>query len=198
MLSHYVSTPGPLHRIPAGPKVLGLAAVVLALSFLPSAWWAAGVAWGVACAGHLAAALGPRVFLAQLWSLRWIAAITVGMQLLFLPAEAAVANSSRVLSAVLLAGLLVLTTRVTDLLAALERGLRPAAALGIDPQRVSLLLTVTLTTLPVLARIAAGVREAQRARGARGGPATFVVPFLVVALKHADELGEALTARGVR
>jgi energy-coupling factor transporter transmembrane protein EcfT len=29
-------------------------------------------------------------------------------------------------------------------------------------------------------------------------PVTFVVPFLVVSLKHADELGEALTARGVR
>ena len=52
--------------------------------------------------------------------------------------------------------------------------------------------------MPVLARLAAGVREAQRARGARAGIVTFVVPFLVVSLKHADELGEALTARGVR
>jgi len=41
-------------------------------------------------------------------------------------------------------------------------------------------------------------RDAQRARSARAGLRAFAVPFLVVAFKHADELGDALTARGVR
>lgn len=198
MLTLYREGTGPLHRMPAGPKALLLAAAVLGLSFLPSAWWAVGVACAVPVAAYLAAGLGARTLGRQAAALRWVMLVTLGAQLIFLPAEAAVANASRVLAAILLAGLLVLTTRITDLLDAVERWLRPASRLGVDPQRVALLLTVTITTLPVLARLAAGVREAQRARGARGGIRTFVVPFLVVSLKHADELGEALSARGVQ
>jgi biotin transport system permease protein len=63
---------------------------------------------------------------------------------------------------------------------------------------MALTLTVTLTTIPVLAAVAQQVREAQRARGARAGLRSFAIPFLVMSLKHADELGDALTARGVR
>lgn len=198
MLTLYREGTGPLHRMPAGPKTVALAAAVMGISFLPSTWWAAGAAWAAALVAYLVAGLGPRVIGGQVYALRWIVLVTLGAQLVFLPPEAAVSNASRVLAAILLAGLLVLTTRITDLLDAVERWLRPAARAGVDPERVALLLTVTITTLPVLARLGAGVREAQRARGARGGLATFVVPFLVVSLKHADELGEALAARGVR
>ncbi len=198
MLTLYRPGDGPLHRMPAGPKALALLLVVLAVSFLPSTWWAAGVAAAVTVAAYLASRLGLRELGRQVVGVRWVIVITLTGQLLFLSTEAALANTSRVLAAILLAGLLVLTTRVTDLLDAFERMLSPLGRLGADPQRAALLLTVTLTTVPVLGRLASGVREAQRARGARAGIVTFVVPFLVVSLKHADELGEALTARGVR
>jgi biotin transport system permease protein len=99
---------------------------------------------------------------------------------------------------IVVAGLLALTTRVTALLDAFERGLAPLERLHVDPRRVALLLAVTLNTLPVLARAAAQVREAQRARGVRPSLRRFAVPFLVLALKHADELGDTLTARGIR
>lgn len=198
MLTLYRPGDGPLHRMPAGPKAALLLLIVLAVSLLPSVWWTAAVVAVITVAGYLLSHLGMRELGRQLVSIRWVVVITLGGQLLFLTPEAAVANTSRVLAAILLAGLLTLTTRVTDLLDAVERMLGPARRLGLDPQRAALLLTVTLNTLPVLARLAAGVREAQRARGARAGIVTFVIPFLVVSLKHADELGEALTARGVR
>jgi biotin transport system permease protein len=134
----------------------------------------------------------------QVRSVRWVVAITLAGQLVFLGPEQAVANTSRVVAAVVIAALLVITTRVSALLHAVERGLHPLQRLHVDPQRVALLLTVTLTTVPVLARLAGEVRDAQRARGARASLRYFVLPFLVVALKHADELGDALTARGVR
>jgi biotin transport system permease protein len=50
----------------------------------------------------------------------------------------------------------------------------------------------------VLARLAHEVRQAQHARGGRPSLRYFATPFLVIALKHADALGDALTARGVR
>jgi biotin transport system permease protein len=203
MLSLYRPGDGLLHRMPAGPKVLLLLAVVLGVSLLPSSWWAAGVAAAVSLLAYAAAGLhdgmlGMRELGRQLFAIRWVVAITIVGQLLFLGPEPAVANTARVAAAIVLAALLVLTTRVTALLDAVERGLRPLERVRLDPQRIALLLTVTLSTIPVLARLAREVRDAQHARGARAHPHVFAVPFLVVALKHADELGDALTARGVR
>ncbi|MBN9629627.1 MAG: energy-coupling factor transporter transmembrane protein EcfT [Actinobacteria bacterium] len=203
MLTLYRPGSGPLHRMPAGPKLLLVVVAVLGVSLLPATWAGAAVAAIVPVLAYAAAGLGDgllgmRELGRQLLAVRWVIVITVAGQLLFLGPEPAVVNTARVASAIVLAALLVLTTRVADLLDALERGLRPLAALRIDPARVALLLTVTLSTVPVLAGLARDVRDAQRARGVRAGLRAFAVPFLVLAFKHADELGDALTARGVR
>jgi biotin transport system permease protein len=203
VLSLYRPGDGLLHRMPAGPKLLLVLAAVLGVSVLPSQWWAAAVACGAvvfayAVAGLNDGLLGMRELARQTVALRWLIVVTLGAQLVFLGPEPAVANTARVTASVLLAGLLVLTTRVTELLDAVERGLRPLERFGLDAERAAVLLTVTLTTVPVVARLAGDVREAQRARGARPGLRFFAVPFLILSLKHADQLGEALAARGVR
>jgi biotin transport system permease protein len=198
VLTLYRPGTGWVHRAPAGPKALVLLVIVLALSFLPSSY-AAAIASGVAVLlGYLVTAIGLRELGRQIISVRWVIVITFGAQLIFLETEPAVANTSRVLAALLIAGLLVLTTRIAGLLDALERALRPFARVGVDAERVALILAVAITTVPVLVRIGAGVREAQKVRGAGASLTSFVIPFLVMSLKHADELGEALTARGVR
>lgn len=203
MLTLYRSGDGRLHRMPAGRKLLLVVALALGVSLLPSSWWAAGtaavvtvLAYGLAQLGD--GAWGMRELARQVFALRWILAITLVSQLIFLGPEPAIANSARVAAAIVLSALLVLTTRVTDLLDALERGLQPLERVRIDPQSAALLLTVTLTTIPVLARLAKDVREAQRARGAGAGLRTFAVPMIVLASKHAFDLGDALTARGAR
>lgn len=198
MVTLYRPGDGLLHRMPAGPKTLLLLALVLAVSLLPSLWWTAGAAAAVCVVAYLVSGLGIAELGRQVVAVRWVVVVTLAGQLIFLGTGAAVANTARVTGAVVLAALLVLTTRVTALLDAIERGMGPLARIRIDPQRVALLLTVTLSTLPVLARLAHDVREAQRARGGRASLRLFAVPFLVVALKHADQLGDALTARGVR
>jgi biotin transport system permease protein len=198
MVTLYRPGHGLLHRMAAGPKTLLLLALVLAVSVLPSVWWTAAAAAAVCVLAYLVSGLGIAELGRQVVAVRWVVVVTLAGQLIFLGTEAAVANTARVTSAIVLAALLVLTTRVTALLDAIERGMGPLARIRIDPQRVALLLTVTLSTLPVLARLAHDVREAQRARGGRASLRLFAVPFLVVALKHADQLGDALTARGVR
>lgn len=203
MLTLYRPGAGWLHRMPAGPKLLLVMSVVLAVSLLPANWGSAGAATAVAVLGYAGAGLGPglhgiRELGRQVIAVRWVIAIMIASQLVFLGPEPAVANAARVTAAIVLAALLALTTRVTALLDAIERGLHPLDRLGLDSRRIALLLTVTISTVPVLGRRAGEVRDAQRARGARNNPRTFVVPFLIVALKHADELGDALTARGVR
>jgi biotin transport system permease protein len=203
MVTLYRTGNGILHRMPTGPKLLLILAGVLGVSLLPSEWWAAGVAGVVtvlfyAFAGLGDGMLGMRELARQVVGLRWLIVITLSAQLIFVGPEQAVSNSARVTAAIVLAGLLVLTTRVSDLLDAFERGLRPLERLRFDSERAAILLTVTLSTVPVLTRLAREVREAQRARGARAGLRSFAVPFLIVSLKHADQLGEALSARGVR
>ena len=59
-----------------------------------------------------------------------------------------------------------------------------------------MLLATTVTAIPVIAGFAAAIREAQRARGVRLLPHAVVVPLLVMSLKHADDLAEAMVARG--
>ncbi|MRH28551.1 energy-coupling factor transporter transmembrane protein EcfT [Microbacterium sp. SYP-A9085] len=194
---------GILYRLPAGPKLAGIALLVLAVSLAPPELWVTGAIGGLvvvayAVAGFADGMLGMGVLARQAWGLRWVIALMLVAQLVFLGPVPAVVNTGRVTAAILLAALLALTTRVTDLLDALERGLAPLHAIRLDPGRIALMLTVALTTLPVMARIAHQVREAQRARGARPGIRRFAVPYLVMTLKHADELGDALAARGVR
>jgi biotin transport system permease protein len=198
VLSLYRPGDGILHRLPAGPKMLLLAVAAVALAALPTVAWAAAVCTGAVLVAYLVSGMGLSVLGRQTWGLRWIIAVTAIGQLIFLGPEPALANTARVTAALLVAVLLPLTTRVDDMLDALERGLGPLRRIGMDAERAALLLTVTITTIPVLARLAAEVREAQRARGVRPSLGAGIVPFVVLSLRHADQLGEALAARGVR
>ncbi|MBQ9918720.1 MAG: energy-coupling factor transporter transmembrane protein EcfT [Microbacterium sp.] len=198
MLTLYRPGDGLLHRMPAGPKMLLLAVVAVGLAALPTAAWVAAVCAAAVLLAYVVSGIGVRELGRQVWGLRWILAITVIGQLVFLGPEPALANTARVAAALLVAALLPLTTRVDDMLDALERGLGPLRRIGVDAERAALLLAVTITTIPVLARLAAEVREAQRARGTRPSLRAGIIPFVVLSLRHADQLGEALAARGVR
>jgi biotin transport system permease protein len=197
MLSLYRAGNGWIYRVPVGAKLVGIMAIVLSVSFLPAGVLMLGVSMALPCLCYPVSGLGWRELGRQLVALRWVITIALVVQVLFVPFDLAITNSCRVVTAILIADILVLTTRVESLLDATERGLRPLARLGVKPERVALALALAITTIPVLTLIARTVREAQRARGVRTSLTRFTVPFLVGALKHADELGEALAARGI-
>jgi biotin transport system permease protein len=95
------------------------------------------------------------------------------------------------------AALISLTTRVTDLLDVVSRLLEPARALGIDPERVALLLALTIRAVPVIAGTFHEARDARRARGLERSTRALVTPIVVRTIRHADRVGDALAARGV-
>ncbi|PKQ26022.1 MAG: cobalt ABC transporter permease [Actinobacteria bacterium HGW-Actinobacteria-4] len=198
MLTLYRPGDGPWHRLTAGRKSAVLGLIVLGVSVVPASWWGAALTAGVCLACYAVRGAGMGALVRQGIAIRWILAVTLAGQLLFLGAETGVANTVRICAAVVISGLLALTTPVSELLEALERGLSPLARLRVDPQRAALTIAVTLSTLPVLVRLEREVREAQNARGGGRSLRLFAIPFLVVSLKHADALGDALTARGVR
>jgi biotin transport system permease protein len=133
----------------------------------------------------------------QLYAARWIVLVMLVTQAFFLPGWVAVTNAGRVLVVIVLAALITLTTRIPALLDATERALAPLRRFGVNPAGIGLLLALTITAVPVIGGFAAEIREAQRARGAPVRLQTFVVPLLVMSLKHSDELADALTARGI-
>ena len=196
MIALYVPGGSILHRAPAGAKLLTLFALALLISLFPHTLPSLVATAAVVVGLYVVAGLPPATLPRQLWLAKWIVAIMVVTQLVFLTPWDALVNTVRVVSIVLLAALLTLTTRTEDLLAALESGMRPLARLGVDPRRIGLTLSLTIAMLPVVAGIAERVRDAERARGARLGP-RIVVPVLVLALRHADDVADALTARGV-
>ncbi|MGN6272873.1 MAG: CbiQ family ECF transporter T component [Protaetiibacter sp.] len=184
-----------LHRAPAGAKLAGLVVLALLISLWPHTGITIAIA-GLLVVGLYALALfPPSVLLGHLWLAKWVVVLMVATQLVFLTPWDALLNTVRVVSIVLLAGLLTLTTRSEALLTALEAALKPFERLGVDARRVGLTLSLTISMLPVVADIARRVREAQQARGVRIGFRA-VVPILVLALRHADDVADALSARG--
>lgn len=198
MLTLYRPGDGPWHRLPAGPKMALVMLVVLGVCLLPMSWAGATVGVVVCLCCYALPAMGMRELARQVYVLRWVIVVMAAWQLLFLGPEAAVANTVRVSAAGVLSALIALTTPAEELLDALERAMKPLRWLRFDPQRAALLIILTFTMLPVLARLAHEVRQAQAARGAGPSLRHFAPTLLVVALKHADSLGDALTARGVR
>ncbi|MCF6472704.1 energy-coupling factor transporter transmembrane protein EcfT [Nonomuraea sp. MG754425] len=192
----YVPGSSVLHRLPAGVKLaaLALACTTLVLLGSPAELAVAGV---VVVALYALSRVGVAAAWAQVKPVRWFAVALFAMQLVFVGLDGAVATTLRVVLAVALAGLVTLTTRAAAMMAALERCLAPARFVGLDPFRLSLLLSLTVRSVPVIASLATRVREAQRARGVERSMRAFAVPLVVSSLRHADALGEALSARGL-
>ncbi|WP_406245383.1 energy-coupling factor transporter transmembrane component T [Microbacterium sp. M] len=186
----------PLHRAPAGLKLTGLAALVLVLALAPRTMIGIVVALGVVVVLYAVARMSMRVLAAQVWQLRWMVLVLGGLLWVFTSPQEALINTGRVVALVLLAGLLTLTTTMGDLLDVLQRMLRPLRRLGVDADAVAMTVSLTITMIPVVAGFAARVREAQQARGVRLGIRS-VVPLFVLALRHADDVGDALAARGL-
>lgn len=185
-----------VHRLPAGVKLAVLACCALAAPILPRTVWSGIGMLVFVCAAFAAGGFGPREWLRQIWLIRWIVVLMAVTQVFFLTPVDAVVNTARVTSLILLAALLTLTTRMDDLLDVLHRLLMPLRRVGVDPWRVGLMLSLTIAAVPVVADLSRRVREAQRARGVRLGVHALVTLF-VLALRHADNVADALTARGI-
>lgn len=196
MIHLYRSGSSVLHRAPAGAKLIGFGASALALSLFADDPWSIGAALAVVCGLYVVARYPLRVLAAELWRLRWIVLVLAVALSVFVSPLAAWITTGRVAALLLLASLLTLTTRMSDLLDVLKRVLHPLSRHGVDADAVAMSLSLTVTMVPVTADFARRVREAQRARGVRLGVRA-VVPLLVLALRHADDVGDALAARGL-
>lgn len=199
-LSLYVPVASPVHRLPAGVKLLALVAVSVVVFAVPTLPVVGSVLAAVVLVGlgvaRLPAALLGRQVRAVLW---WLLALAVVTGLISGGAAAALVVL-RLLALVLAAAVVTATTRVTELVAVVEWLCSPLRVFGVRPARIGLLIAMTLRFIPLVAERAERIREAQAARGGtvRGIRAwtTTAVPLLVQVLQMAHTVAEALDARG--
>lgn len=184
-----------LHRCPAGWKLLALVALAVTVLLVHSPIVLGAVVLAVAC-GYPLARITPRRCWRTARALLTIMLVVFGLQWWLLGLASAAVVSLRLAAALGAATLFTQTTKVDDVITAVARGLRPLRRLGVRPERIGLLVGLTVHAIAELATIASEVRQAQRARGAQRSVPAFAVPLLVRTLRHADELGEALAARG--
>jgi biotin transport system permease protein len=185
-----------LHRIPAGWKLLGMLLAIVAL-VAATRPWQLGVAAVLVAVGFAIARIPFRVTWAQLWPMRWMILFVALFQLIFSGPERAIMVCGSLLISVAIAALVTLTTRVTEMLDVCQWLLRPLRRVGVDPDRVGLVLALTIRCIPLLVGIVRDVSDARKARGAGFSLRAMAAPAVVRALRSADAIGDALIARGV-
>ncbi len=200
MISGYLPGRSPLHRLPAGWKLAGLAGLsVLLLPAQSPLLLGAGLA-AVLCAY---AALG-RPALARLGLLRPLLPILALMLVLQLWAQdwspaglvSGLVIVMRILLMVMLADLVTLSTPLQDMMDVLEWLASPLRRLGLEPRRLALAVALVLRFVPVLLASWQARTEAWRARSPRRPGLALLPGFLIQTLRLADRVAEALDARG--
>lgn len=195
-LGLYLPGATPVHRAPAWLKLLLMVGVGVASVFLGRVWEVAALLLAV-LGGYVVARIPVRAAVAQVRPLLWVVAFAAVLHVVLDGWQRAFVVVGIVVALVLLAGLVTLTTRTDAMVDALVTLLRPSRRLGVDPERIGLLVALGIRCVPVVVGLAEEVRDAQRARGLTASPRAFAVPLVVRSLRHADALGEALQARGV-
>lgn len=186
-----------LHRASPGVKLLGLAAGILVITLCVRTLPALGIAAAAIVAVYALAGIGPVTAWRQFRPTLWILLFVFVFQLIFTDWRRAVLVCGILALSVLLAAVVSLTTRTTDMLDSLTRAMSPLSKLGVRTDLIAISLALTIRTIPLIVEIAGQVDEARRARGLRPGARILFAPIVIAALRTADGFAESLSARGL-
>lgn len=156
---------------------------------------AAGAAVLVVAA--LGAGLSPGWLGRQVWGLRWIIVLLGVVQTLVGGPVRAFVVVGGLVVAIVAAALVTATTRTTDMMDAVARGLEPFRRFGVDPDRVGLLFSLAMRSIFVVGDIVREVGEARTARGLDRSLRALLIPVVIRTVRHGERVGEALVARGL-
>lgn len=195
MISLYLAQKSWLHRLPAGVKLLSLAAIslllypveqpIILLSIL-STTLLAYASLGKSALMQLLALkvllpLFSLIFLLQWWSVGFSAAAVLVM---------------RMLTLILLANLITLTTRMDDMMDAVMPLFAPLRLLRVDTRRIAFAVTLLIRFIPVLMAVVSHLLDAWKARGGGRKLWRLAIPLTIQSIRLSDNVAEALAARG--
>ncbi|MTH98828.1 energy-coupling factor transporter transmembrane protein EcfT [Roseibium sp. RKSG952] len=195
MISVYLQRETWAHRLPARLKLVTLAVVSVFLFPQESPLLLGG---SVAATLGLYGSLG-RDGLRQILLLKpllFFFAIILGLHGLSGTWEAGFVVLMRLAAMVLLANFVSVTTRMDDMMDAVQPLFRPLSWFGGSPRTPALAVALVLRFAPVLMSVYASLADSFRARGGRRGHWRLIAPFALQSLRMSENVAEALTARG--
>ncbi|OOY27767.1 ABC transporter permease [Thioclava sp. L04-15] len=184
------------HEWPAGLKLAGLCASTLGLFYITRPYAHLAILLTI-----LAAYAAPgRAFLRSgLRALKvlWPFIVIVGIwQVVIGEIADGLMIVMRMISAVALANLVSMTTRLSDMIAVVSWLSTPLRKLGMPTQVLEIAIALVIRMVPVLMGKGTRLTESWRARATRRPSWRLVLPFTLLALDDADHVGDALRARG--
>jgi biotin transport system permease protein len=195
MLGLHIPRRSAVHALPAGTKLLLLpvaaAGVFATTDPLALACWLAA-----ALAGFVLARLPAGPVAAQLRPVLVLALVFLAIHALVTDWQTGLLTVLRFLVLMLLATLVTLTTPVSAMVEALERGLAPLRPLGINPAKAGLAVTLAIRFIPMVLDQMRLVQAAQKARGREHSLFAVAVPLIVRTLRLAQVLAVAIESRG--
>lgn len=194
ILALYVPGDSAVHRLRPGAKLLLLPVAATAL-FATASLPIVTLCLGLVLGAYALAGIPGRLGLRQLRPAALVLGMLFLLQLWFAGPQVAALICLRFLALILAAALVTLTTRTSEMIAALETFFRRFSVLGVDAAKLSLAISLVIRFIPVIQAIASEVREAQAARGQNASLFRLAVPVVVRTLKMADEVAEAIDAR---
>ncbi|MEM6303719.1 MAG: energy-coupling factor transporter transmembrane component T [Pseudomonadota bacterium] len=184
------------HGWPAGAKLAALCAATVVLFVAEALIWHLGFLTLMLTAYALP---GPRFLksglarLLVLWP--FVALILVWHVFTHSTTQGAVIVL-RLITAVGLANLVTMTTRLSDMMAVVRKLTAPLRRLGINTRAIEIALAMVIRFTPVLGQKGVLLAQSWRARARRRVGWRIVVPLTVLAIDDAEHVAEALKARG--
>lgn len=184
------------HRLPAGAKLAALCVgtvVLFGIATLPPLVIAGVIMGGLLASGGAEFAKAVLRLLWPLWPFAVVLAVWHGWTG---DVEAGLVIAGRLAIAVTAANFVTMTTRLSDMLAVIERLCQPLARIGVPPRLIALAMALVIRFIPVMAARLTLIRDAWRARSPRKPGWRVLTPMVLAALDDADHVAEALRARG--
>ncbi|WFE90022.1 energy-coupling factor transporter transmembrane protein EcfT [Roseibium porphyridii] len=183
------------HRLPAGPKLVAVAVASIVLFQVTWFWVLLPCLAVVICLyaslgrqglARLKLLRGLSVLLACLLALHWLSGTLLEGFAIIL----------RLLVMILAANFVSVTTRMDDMMAAVQPLFRPLEWFGVSSRKPALGVTLVLRFTPYMLQVFSVLREAYRARTGSTGSWRLLAPFAIQSLRMSDHVAEALKARG--
>lgn len=186
----------PLHHVPAAFKLLVLCAATTALFFISNP--VTHLLILVAVMG-VYGAIGTHFFKTGLRVIRGLWPFVVILALWHLATQdvaQGIVIIARMMTAVALANLVTLTTRLDDMIGCFVALCRPLSYVGIAPQAIALTIALVIRFIPVLMTRAEQLAMAYRARSSKNPSWRIILPLALSVLDDAEHVADALRARG--
>lgn len=198
MQSLYVEGNSVLHRMPASVKLVGLLVFSVAVFVATDLKLLAGFT-GFAAIIYCRLPLRLRPALARLVPMGLAILLVGGVSLIFNPWQQAAISVLRLSALMLMAAAITAATPVPDFIDVITRAARPLEMAGLlRASDIGLAVGLVIRFVPdILSRYGA-IRDAHRARGIRFRPLGAIVPLIILTLREADSIADAIDARGIR